>query len=349
MIQDEHPLAEWLTGIRSGPRTGDRRTVVVQAPQLLGDLIAQGLVDEQSELFLGSSGSSAVPAMFTAGRHRPLRTFHGSFTLADDDIVLDNGYRMNLRQYGSAEFHCLDTPTALRVADAHDLSAYLRDADQAWQTGTFARHITHPNAIVTDLAGLGGGADRSGPADRIYVFPDAAVSTSPTGNALGSTTEQLPVLVQRWQQANEASRRPDATCLAQAVSELDRTDALLERPWLSRYLLAVKAIQRVRRSHRVPDRVSGFGGRLTPGLGRPIAADGLGAPVLLQVGNEYQAHDGYTGAHVVLSAGAVVSIETMLTADGTDAPGPAYADGETMRLLSKAGISEQWRRDFRWE
>lgn len=348
MISDEHPLTDWLTGLRSSSRAGSRRTVVVAAPHVLGDLIDQGLVDENTDLFLGDAGVPAGPPAVTAEWELP-RTFTGSFTLFDSDILLDNGYRMLLRQYGTAEFHCLETPTALRVTDAHDLSAYLRDADEAWSDGVFARHITHPNAITADLAALGGGAQRSGPADRLYVFPDAAVSTSPTGSVLGTAADQLPMIIARWQHANQISAHPDATGLARVVDERDRTDALTERPWISRYLLAVNAIRAVRRSHRIPDRVSGFGGRLTPGLAAPTAPDDLLAPVLLRVGNEYQAHDGSTGAHVVLPAGAVATIEQMLTPDDAAGARPATGGQDTLRLLAAAGISEQWRRDFRWE
>lgn len=348
VIKDEHPLAEWLTGLRSSSGSSSRRTVVVQSAHLLGDLIDQGLVDANTDLFLGDAGTATRPAALTAGWELP-RTFTGSFALFDSDILLDNGYRMLLRQYGTAEFHCLETPTALRVTDAHDLSAYLRDADEAWSGGVFARHVTHPNAITADLAALGGGAQRSGPADRLYVFPDAAVSTSPTGAVLGTAADQLPAIIARWQRANQVSAQPDAIGLGRVVDERDRTDALTERPWISRYLLAVSVIRAVRRSHRIPDRVSGFGGRLTPGLAAPTTPDDLLAPVLLRVGNEYQAYDGRTGAHVVLPAGAVATIEQMLTPDDVAGARSATGGQDTLRMLAAAGISEQWRRDFQWE
>ena len=348
VIQEEHPLAEWLTGLRSARGVGSRRTVVVEEFQLLGELLADGLVGEHSELFLGSSVTPSLPTALGATRREPPRTFEGSFAMSDNDIVLDDGYRMSLRHYGSAEFHCFDTPTALRVTDAHDLSAYLRDADEAWYSGSFARHITHPNAIVADLAGLGGSAERSGPADRMYVS-DAAIRTSPTGSILGTTTETLSAIVARWQLANRTSRYPDATCLGQVVGERDRTDALLERPWIARYLLVVSVIRALRRSHRVADRVSGFGGRLTPGLGGPTAPDDLHAPILLRVGKEYQVHDGDTGARAVVPVGAVATIEKMLTAGGADGPGSAAGSDEVLRLLADAGISEQWRSDIGWE
>ena len=346
MISDEHPLADWLTGLRAGDPSAGPRTVVVQAVELLGDLVSGGLVDDRSLLFVQSA--AAISTESTALWGGPVRTFDGIFTLGDDDIVLDNGYRLHVRHYGSAEFHCLDTPTALRVTDADDLSAYLRDADEAWDTGTFARHITHPNAIVPDLAGLGAAAERSGPMDRLYVFADAAVSTSPTGTVLGTATETLPVVQQRWRSANEHSHRPDAVCLGQVVGELDRTEALAERPWLSRYLLAVNAIQTVRRQHRLPSRVSGFGGRLTSGVPRPTVADTDNSPVLLQVGYEFQAHDTGHGAYAVLSADDVATIEWIL-AEPSGATEPTDSTRTTVRLLAEAGVSEQWRRDVEWE
>lgn len=340
-------LESWLTGLPVGRWAGASRTVVVEAAELLPALRESGLVDERT-LVLRAAGNRA------AGQgNDPENTFSGSFT-AEDDVAFDDGYRLQIRQYGLAPFLCLDAPTVLQLRDEDDVSSYLRDADAAWHSGVFAEHMTHPNGVVCNLSGLGGSPRHAGPAHRLFVTVDAVVRTSPTGRDLGRADEPLAALHQRWWQANLASGWPDASCLDRVIPDRDRVEALRERPWIRRYVLAVGAFRRIRTQSRLPSRVSGFAGRITPGLPDPTTPDPLGAPLLLQVGREFVACDPEGTGATPLTADELADVEAILaaavprpgeSADRTSGPSAGRSFGGRTALLARlsaARVATSW-------
>lgn len=340
-------LESWLTGLTVGLTAGARRTVVVEAAELLPALRESGLVDDRTLVLRAAGGR-------TAGQHTdPENTFEGSFT-AEDDVVFDDGYRLQIRQYGLAPFVCLDAPTVLQLRDGDDVSSYLRDADAARHSGAFAEHMTHPNGVVCNLSGLGGSPRHAGPTHRLFVTADALVRTSPTGRDLGRADEPLATLHQRWRQANLASGWPDASGLDRVIADQDRVEALRERPWIPRYVLAVIAFRRIRAQNRLPSRVSGFPGRITPGLPEPTTPDPLGAPLLLQVGREFVACDPEgTGAMPLTSdemavveailAGAVpLAGESTARASASFSGDSFFAESELLARLSAARVATGW-------
>ncbi len=341
---------EWLTGAAGPVSTFPAvRTVVVEDARVVPDLVASGLLDTHSRLVVRSAETLSIAGPSVVASYR------GTFAAADSTVEFDNGYQLNSRNYGSAEFLSFDRQTILRIGDADDFSAYLRDADSASLTGRFADHLTHPNVIVADVAGLGAPADDSGPYRRLFVFPDATVSTSPTGAALGDSTDGIATLDRRWRVANDASAYPDAVALDRVVGDGDRAAALLERPWVQRYLLACNVIRLVRAEHRLPGRVSGFGGRISAGLPDSADPDSSDAPVLLQIGRTHQAHDPTTGLGLAISATAVAVLESLLvhpTADDAAtwcganaglAAGalPQHVSG-LLQVLSDADVAAGW-------
>lgn len=345
-------MLDWLTGLPDGTPAAQEgvRTVVVEDAALVPALVASGLLDIHSRLIVPVVDSwLPEPALSAVAFYR------GTFASIDSRLEFSNGHHLTTRHYGAAEFLSYDVQTVLRITDADDFSAYLRDADRAWTTGRFPDHLTHPSVIVADLASLGGRADRSGPHQRLFVFRDATVSTSPTGAVLGDTNDGIATLDERWRQANEISPYPDAVPLETIVSDDDRSAALLERPWLQRYLVAVAVIRLVREGHRLPDRVSGFGGRISAGLPGPTGPDPGDAPVLLRIGRTHQAHDPVTGLGLAISATSVAMIESLLShPDGGDAAQwcvvhlgiaarqlPSHLLG-TLRLLADAGVAARW-------
>lgn len=344
-------MQEWLTGIsRAASALTVARTVVVENPNLVPSLMASGLLDSHSQLIMAVTD----PPASVAG-HPASACYRGTFAGTDSQLDFDTGHQLTTRHYGAAEFLSYDTDTILRITDADDFSAFLRDADRAWMTGRFPDHLTHPNVIVADLAALGGVAGQGGPYRRLFVFPDATVSTSPTGAALGSTADGIATLDYRWRAANEASAHPDAVCLARVVPDSDRSTALLERPWVARFLVAIGIIRSVREGHRSPGRVSGFGGRISAGLPDSADPDAGDAPILLQIGRTNVAHDPVTGLGLAISAAAVAMVESLLAhPNSDDAAGwcvihlgipprqlPSHLLG-TLRLLADAGVATRW-------
>ncbi len=327
-------LESWLTGLPVGRTTGARRTVVVEAAELLPALRKSGLVDDRTLVLRAAGGR-------TAGQYNdPENIFEGSFT-TEDDVVFDDGYRLQIRQYGLAPFVCLDAPTVLQLRDGDDVSSYLRDADAARHSGAFAEHMTHPNGVVCNLSGLGGNPRHAGPAHRLFVTADALVRTSPTGRDLGRADEPLDALHQRWRQANLASGWPDASGLNRVIADRDRVEALRERPWIRRYVLAVTAFRRIRAQNRLPSRVSGFAGRITPGLPETTIPDPLGAPLLLQVGREFVACDPEGAGTMPLTADEMAVVEAVLAgavppAGESTARAPLSLSGDS--FVAKSGL-----------
>lgn len=186
-----------------------------------------------------------------------------------DDVVLGSSGAVQPdwreQRYGLAAWSA-DRPgrggVVLRVADEHDLSAFLRDADTALTTGRFVDHLLRPDVLVADLAALGADFADAGPDDRVWVGPRGRVSTSPTGAGLGSLRDRRDLLTQRWRDRNGGGTRPCTVALGAALDEQDRSDALADRPWLPRFHIVVRALRGLRAAGLHPVAVSGFGRRL---------------------------------------------------------------------------------------
>ena len=237
-------IGHWTTGVGRSP---GGRVVVVESDDAMQLLIERDLLDDCAGLF--QRRPTDVPA-----RLRPrTETFTGSFLLAESDVQFGNGFRLRQSHYGTADFLPMDIPTVLRVSDDDDFSAFLRDADLAMQTRRFAPGVSHRSTMIADASGLGADADSAGPDRRVFIGPSGTISTSPTGSGLGTAGEPWQLIEHRWQQVNAGSRRPCAVCLAAAVNESDRTEALAERPWLAAYLAAIRVREEGRQQELWPE------------------------------------------------------------------------------------------------
>lgn len=347
MSGTEARFAGWLTGVR--PPTISGRTVVLESAEWLTALRTAGFLDDGGALLIRGPSPAAADRTWTH------ECFTGDLRTATEDLAFASGLRVAQCPYGLAEFHSFDGPVALRITDDHDFSAFLRDADGARATGRFARPMTNPLTILADRPGLGATPATGGPGQRIFVSDIGAVSTSPTGLRLGWVGEGPTAIERRWVTANERSRRPCAVCLSTVVAERDRVEALLERPWLARYLDAVAVLQEIRREHLEPGRVSGFGGRLTAGVAWDGGTDDARAPLLVEAGAGVRAVDPRGRRWLALSAEAVAAVEALLSPGG---PGRATAridhratsaGGATnpevaglLDRLGRAGIAPDW-------
>ena len=224
-------IGGWITGVT--PRSSSGRVVVVESDDAVDVLIADNLLDDCAGLFHRRTGVLPAPL-----RERS-QTFAGSFLGAESDVRFGGGFHLRQNHYGTADFLPIEIPTVLRVSDDDDFSAFLRDADSAMETGRFAPGVSHRLTVIADACGLGADTGSAGPGRRVYIGPSGTVSTSPTGLRLGVAGEPWQLIERRWQEANATSRRPCAVCLAAAVNEPDRVDALSERPWLAAYLRAL--------------------------------------------------------------------------------------------------------------
>lgn len=259
--------------------------------------------------------------------------------LPGSDLVFGDGLAVRVRHYGVADFEALDAPTALIVSDDDDFSAYLRDADDAFHHGRFANHVTHPSAVIANLASLGGQADAAGPRHRMYLDEDGVIRTSPTGCGLGVAEDGVPALDLRWQRCNAASSRPDSVGTAEAIDDDDRVTALAERPWIGRYAAILSALRQSRSGGRNARAVSGFGGRLTDGIPQRGVIDDADAPVLAQFGSTFKALDPSSGCGIALEADQVRALELALV--GELHPGDPDLTAACQWLLAH-GIARRW-------
>ena len=311
MRETERIIARWISGATGdlGSTTGATgRTVVVDSDEWIPVLLSSGMIDATAALIHRGSD----PGVAAAGSSR---TYTGTFTDPGAELIFADGFRLRQIRYGLADFTCLDAPTAFVLVDEHDFSAFLRDADNAWQTGVFANHVTHPLAVLANIAALGGPRELAGPDHRVYVCAEGSISTSPFGSPLGTAAERPAVVTGRWIDAHR-SDPIDSNSLARVLPVNDRIDAIRERPWLGRYFEAIAVLRAIRGENLAPGRVSGFGGRLA-GPGTPDTADAVGTPVLVQVGETVRAVDPVDGRWAALDPDQLGQAERELNRTAT--------------------------------
>lgn len=276
-------LASWLVGLHAVP--AGRRVAVVEEPGALLQLRRNGWVDRGTRVFLRAREGYPLPAALDA---LPLLTgFRGTFGQPGHRIDLDDGYVLQRIPYADAEFRAVELPTELRVWGHEDYSAFLRDFDDAVTDGGFPSHLTNPLTILADEPALGGEDPSSAGIDRrLFVADGGSVSTSPTGPRLGAVDDDPATWAAAIVHRGGDSRAPGGAALGAILSDRDRRDALAERPALRRYLRVVRAQRAARARRRLILRISGFGGRLTPGLPAANGADPVDYPVLASAGSQ---------------------------------------------------------------
>ncbi len=348
MPNTERIIAQWVSGASNehlrttgstAPDSGDPigRIVVVDTDEWIPALVSSGLIDGGVAL-LHRGADAAVGDIAAVASWR--RTYAGSFLRSGADVVVADGFRLRQISYGLGDFTCIDAPTALVVMDEHDFSAFLRDADAAWETGAFANHVTHPLAVLANVAALGAVAGAAGPDARLFVGSDGAVSTSPFGAVLGRAEDGPAAVAKRWAAAH-AEEPTDSVSLQSAVRGPDRVDAVGERAWLARYFEVATALRGIRAEHLHPGRVSGFGGRIVDasaaGSARP---DHAGLPVLVEVGQSVRAIDPASGAWTALGAAQAATAERLI-----DWPVEALDRADVLdlaRVLAAGGLDTGW-------
>ncbi|MFJ3880529.1 daptide biosynthesis RiPP recognition protein [Streptomyces sp. NPDC090077] len=306
-------LMLWGTGKPGAELSAEgSATVVLENPDHLSTLLGSGLVGPGSVVFApGHTPDAGIPdGPVVAG-------YEGSLSEPGLECSLGTDFYLQIQNYGVSAYMSVVGPTLIRVADDMDLDAYLADADQARQAGTFPDFLTNPVIQLADLPALGAGPAGDGPRCRLYADQDGFLSTAPGGARLGvlgeDTLEQLDT---RW--------------LLGSAAAADGGPAA-DRPWLGRYLAAVGAVRDLRsRGVAAEVRVSGFGGRLNAAAASvpaDEAADTTDAllPLLLWAGEDAFVHDPASGRTFGLDPVAAGLAEVLLVTGSAEA-GAGYAD-----------------------
>ncbi|MEU6481288.1 daptide biosynthesis RiPP recognition protein [Streptomyces sp. NPDC047017] len=334
-------LMSWGTG--RGPGTGAAgrtatATVVLEDAGHLGDLLASDLVDADSVVF--------VPGRYDQERGTgPLVIgYDGSLAEPGSDLSLDDSFFLQSQDYATSAYMSVIGATLVRIFEEADFEAFLADADRARAEGVFPSFATDPAVQPADVGALGAGPDGDGPGTRLYVTADGALSLSPAGLPLGALGDGFADVVAGWEQANARSAAPCAVALGGAVPEDVRARALAGRPWAGRCLAALDAVRELRARGVGDVRVSGFGGRLLPGLdteGRDLADARL--PLLLWTEDAAYVHSPLAGRtfQVSLAAGRLAEALLVHGSPAEAAAAPSVAEGpltEVAAFFAGAGV-----------
>jgi hypothetical protein len=247
-------IMSWGSGGRrpASVPEGSLATIVLADARHLDAVTASGLIGPGTLVFVPGTGEATADTV----------PYGGSLAEAGADFALGEDFYLQTQDYASSAYMSVLGPTLIRVFGMEDFTAFLADADRAVHEGAFPEFLITPAVLLADTAALGGPLDADGPGLRLYVDTEGRISTSPSGSPLGTVGDDLATLVTRYEHVNAASEAPCAVSLGAAVPEEARTAALQTRPFLGRYLAAVKALRALTAQDVGGLKVSGFGHRL---------------------------------------------------------------------------------------
>ncbi|MFI0819799.1 daptide biosynthesis RiPP recognition protein [Streptomyces sp. NPDC021098] len=233
---------------------GQAATVVLADRAHLDDAVSSGVIGGSTVAFAPGTGDG------------PIVGYDGALDEPGTEFALGHDFYLQTQDYATSAYMTVLGPTIVRLFTSEDFAACLRDADRALEEGVFPEFLITPSVLLADTSGLGGGPGGDGPLTRLYADRAGNWSTSPRGAVLGTMGDSLDTLTARYDEINAASPAPCAVALAAVISDPDRSAALRERPYLRRYLAAVRALRSVIARGAHGPKVSGFGVRLVPGL-----------------------------------------------------------------------------------
>lgn len=316
-------IISWGTGtaLTPAPRVGTVATIAISDREHLAAVFESGL-----------AGPGTV--VLAPGEHDDLAGvvgYGGSLAEIGADLSIGDDFYLQTQDYASSAFMSVLGPTLIQVTDGDDFSSFLTDVDRALVEGVFPDFAIAPSVFIADLPALGAGPGSDGPGLRLYVNPQGVISTSPNGSPLGKVGAPLAELIEAWERINAASLLPCGVCLGAVVPDADRVPALASRPFVGRYLTAVDALRMMTANEIGGVRVSGFGGRLTPGLTVEGDARDLLDPtapaVLWNADHAYVFQPG--GRMFAVDQVSAKAVECLLVA------GPAAADFVPPRVIAK--------------
>ncbi|WP_159789353.1 daptide biosynthesis RiPP recognition protein [Streptomyces sp. NHF165] len=269
-------VMSWGTG-RPGPLGGGlpargAATVVLEDEAHLGAVLDGGLAGPGGVVLVPGGEEATRDAEVPGGpdgTDGPVRIagYTGSLSEPGGDMSLADTFYLQTQDYATSAYMSVIGATLIRITEEADFEAFLADADDARASGEFASFVTDPAVQLADVTALGAGRHGDGPALRLHVDAEGAVSTAPGGTRLGVPGDGLDALDAAWEQANAEAAHPCAVALGGIVPGAVRDAALDERPWAARYLVALDAVRELRARGASGVRASGFGGRALPALG----------------------------------------------------------------------------------
>ncbi|MEU2288656.1 daptide biosynthesis RiPP recognition protein [Streptomyces sp. NPDC013178] len=312
---------------------GSVATIVLADARHLDAVTASGLTGPGTLVFVPGTGEAS-------GNTIP---YGGSLADPGADFALGEDFYLQTQDYASSAYMSVLGPTLIRVFGLEDFSAFVADADRALHEGVFPEFLITPAVLLADTAALGGPRDGDGPALRLYVDAEGRVSTSPSGSPLGTVGDDLASLLTRYEHVNAASEAPCAVSLGGAVPEEARTAALQTRPFLGRYLAAVRTLRALTAQDVGGLKVSGFGHRLTNSATGDADLRDPALPLVLW--NTEQAYVVAGGRVFAVDHAFAAAVERLLTdtADSTGAndataPLPVHVRDQVRAFFTDRGL-----------
>lgn len=344
-------LLSWGTGTfdpEPGTPHNYSLTVLLESGKYLEPLAASNVIGEKTVVF---APTDADPIALPHGA--ALVQYDGPVAMTGDEISIGDDFFLQLQDYATSAYMSVLGPALVRVTSDEDFAAYVADADLARETGDFPSFLVASPVQLADAAGLGAGLGIDGPGLRLFVNESGEVSTSLGGRSLGTLEDGFSQLLARWEERNAQSSQPCGVCLGGVLDEQTRVEGLTERPWLGRYLAAIRARQDLHARGIAKARVSGFGVRLVDELaGVAQAADATRTelPILLWNGDEAYvysparrvfkiSHEVARLVECLLVTGAVEAAAEYANAQAVAAVAQRFAAAGVPLILSEAEAS----------
>ena len=149
-------LMSWGTGRNhtgEPVRPGRSAIVVLENADALPDVLAAGLVDADSTVFVGGTDDQG-PLSREPGRPRVVG-YQGSAAEPGEELSIGDDFFLQIQDYATSEYMSLLGPTLIRICGPQDFAAFLADADRARDTGSFAEFATNPAVQFADQSAYG--------------------------------------------------------------------------------------------------------------------------------------------------------------------------------------------------
>lgn len=270
--------------------------------------------------------------------------YQGFFREPGDEMTLDGRGTFELQDYLAAPCTSIVGLTVVRQGSAEGVSAFLRDADTARESGAFVDQLLSSAVMLESRASF----VRSDPAGdslvRVHVTADGEYRDGPDGLLLGLVGDERPDL-----EATALASAGRGRSFARIVDRHALVADLDDRPWLERY---VGVLDLLREWDGVPPRpaVSGFGGHLVRALDEDAASPSIvsaDAPFLVTGdGEEYVLVDPASRRRFRLGVDAARAAECLIATADESAATSLLALELDSRTTSVAPVVRELRGRF---
>jgi len=268
--------------------------------------------------------------------------YDGDFRAPGDDMILDGRHPFELQDHLTVDGLTLVGPTVVRHGTADGVSAFLRDADTARESGIFPRHLLSTEVLLDSRSSFLHAELACDPLVRIHVSADGEYRDGPDGLLLGHVGDERADV-----EAMAAQGAGRARALARIIDRRVLGADLDDRPWFERYLAALDLL---REWAGPPPTISGFGGHLVTALDTPDTSSAVlpaDAPFLVtEDGEGFVFVDRASGLRLRLGVDSARVVESLLATGDEAAAAELLATETGGRVGTAASLVGEVRAEF---